>query len=201
MLDSILAGTSGFFLTTIEALGYPGIFLLMLLGNANIPIPSEIIMTFSGFLAGAGKLHFWLVVLVGALGDVAGSLISYLLALRLDHRMKTSKDYERAENWYRRFGAVSLFVGKLIPVIRAFIAFPAGIFRVGLGKFLFLVAAGALIWSFTLTYIGFVLGGNWDKIEPYFRKFDFIIAIAIIIVGIWYLKHRFSKSSHETMKP
>ena len=195
MLETILAAISGFVLNTIDFLGYPGVFLLMLLGNANIPIPSEITMTFSGFLVATGKFEFWLVVLVGTLGDLTGSLISYFIAHRISHQLKTSEDFKRAENWYKRFGMASLFLGKLVPFIRAFIAFPGGVFKVKLWKFLLLVGGGALTWSMVLTYIGFVLGGNWTTIEPYFRKFDFVVAGIIIIAIVWWLQHHFKKSS------
>src|SRR3989344_4015616 len=104
MLETLLAAISGLVLTIIDTLGYPGVFLLMLVGNANIPIPSEIIMTFSGFLVGTGDFQFWLVVLAGTLGDVAGSLISYLMAQRMSHKIRTGDDFKRAENWYKRFG-------------------------------------------------------------------------------------------------
>ncbi len=197
MLEAILAVVFGFVLNTIDTLGYPGVFLLMLLGNANIPIPSEVIMTFSGFLVAVGKFQFWPVVLLGTLGDIAGSLITYFIAHRLSRRLKTSKDLTRAENWYKRFGMASLFLGKLVPFIRAFIAFPAGVFKVKLWKFLLLVSSGALIWSILLTYIGFVLGGNWVKIEPYFRKFDFLILTFLVVGLIWWLRHRFGKSHKE----
>ncbi len=193
MLETLLAVISGFILEVIRTLGYPGIFFLMVLGNANIPIPSEIIMTFSGFLVGAGNLQFWLVVLVGTLGDITGSLISYFAAERLSRRLRTSDDLKRARNWYKRFGTASLFVGKLIPFIRAFITLPAGIFKVKLWKFLLLVASGALVWSFFLTYLGFVLGGNWTTIEPYFRKFDLIIAVILVLGFIWWVKHKIKK--------
>ncbi|MEX2033499.1 MAG: DedA family protein [Candidatus Colwellbacteria bacterium] len=194
MLETILAVISSFVLNTIETLGYPGVFLLMLLGNANIPIPSEIIMTFSGFLVGIGKFKFWLVVLVGTLGDIIGSLISYFAAHRISRRLRTSEDFKRAENWYKRFGMASLFLGKLVPFIRAFISLPAGIFKIKLWKFLVLVGSGALIWSIFLTYIGFVLGENWVTIAPYFRKFDFVIGIILIVGLIWWLRHHLSKT-------
>ncbi|MBI2594883.1 MAG: DedA family protein [Candidatus Colwellbacteria bacterium] len=193
MFEAVPAVISGFILGIIENLGYPGIFLLMLLGNANIPIPSEIIMTFSGFLVGAGKFQFWLVVLVGTLGDIAGSLISYRIAHRVSGRLKASEDFKRALKWYKRFGTASLFLGKLVPFIRAFVAFPAGIFKVKVWKFLLLVSAGAFIWSLTITYVGFVLGGNWTTIEPYFQKFDFVITIILVVGFIWWIKHRIKK--------
>ena len=194
MLETILVLISGFVLNTVETLGYPGVFLLMLLGNANIPIPSEIVMTFSGFLIGVGKFQFWLVVLAGTLGDITGSLISYFIAERASDRLQNSRDFKRAENWYKRFGMISLFLGKLVPFIRAFVALPAGIFRVRLWKFLLLVGSGALIWSLFLTYIGFVLGENWATIAPYFRKLDFVIAIVLIAGLIWWLRHHLNKT-------
>lgn len=190
MLETVLSAISGFILDVIQTLGYPGVFLLMALGAANIPIPSEITMTFSGFLVGINKFQFWTVVLVGTIGDIAGSLSSYFLAHQVSERLKVNHDFQRAENWYRRFGEASLFLGKLVPFIRTFIAFPAGIFKVKLWKFLLLIASGALIWSVALTYIGFVLGANWTTIEPYFRKFDVVIAIALIIAFAWWLRHK-----------
>lgn len=194
MLETILAVISDFVLNIIEAVGYPGVFFLMLVGNANIPIPSEIIMTFSGFLVGIGKFQFWLVVLVGTLGDIIGSLISYFMAHRISRHLKANKDFERAENWYKRFGMISLFLGKLVPFIRAFISLPAGIFKVKLWKFLVLVGSGAFIWSVFLTYTGFVLGENWATIAPYFRKLDFVIALILIVGLIWWLRHHWSKA-------
>jgi len=131
------------------------------------------------------------VVLVGTLGDVAGSLISYAIADRLRYRLKDNREFKKAEDWYKRFGAASLFFGKLVPFIRAFIAFPAGIFRVKLWEFLLLISAGALVWITFLTYLGFVLGENWSEVAPYFRKFDYIIAAILIIGFVWWIKHRF----------
>lgn len=190
MLEAILTAISVFVLKTIEALGYPGVFLLMLVGNANIPIPSEITMTFSGFLVSLGKFKFWLVVLVGTLGDVGGSLVSYFIANRISRRLRTNHEFRRAENWYMRFGSASIFFGKLVPFIRAFIAFPAGIFKVKLWKFLLLAGAGALVWATALTYLGFILGENWANIGPYFQKFDFVIAIILIVGFVWWIRHR-----------
>lgn len=193
MLETILTVISSFVLNTIETLGYPGVFILMVLTGANIPLPSEIVMTFSGFLVGIHKFQFWTVVLVGALGDIVGSLISYFLAHRVSRRMRGNHELKRAEDWYKRFGAASLFFGKLVPFVRTFIAFPAGIFKVKLWKFLLLISAGALTWSLILVYIGFVLGGNWDTIEPYFQKFNFVIAGILLIGLIWWLRHRLRK--------
>ncbi len=197
MLESALTLISSVVLDTIEALGYPGVFLLMFLGNANIPIPSEVIMTFSGFLVSLGKFQFWFVVLVGTLGDVSGSLVSYFIAKGVSRRLNAGADFKRAENWYKRFGPASLFFGKMIPFIRAFIAFPAGIFRVKLWKFLLLTGSGALIWSFGLTYIGFVLGENWTTIGPYFRKFDFVLVAVLVIGFVWWLRRHAGKGTSD----
>ena len=197
MIYEVFAWVGNFTVSIISALSYPGVVILMALESACIPVPSEIIMPFSGYLVAMGKFSLWLVVLAGTLGDIIGSLISYLVARRMSHKLQASNDFKRAENWYKRFGAASLFLGKLVPLIRGFIAFPAGIFKVKLWKFLLLIASGALLWSILLTYIGFILGGNWTTIEPYFRKFDFVI-IAILALGlIWWLRHRFSRP-HKT---
>lgn len=190
MLGPILAKLSSFVLGTINDVGYLGVFGLMVLESANIPIPSEIIMPFSGFLASRGAFSFWLVVFVGALGNLAGSLISYSMARTLEPRLRTSRHFLAAQNWFKRFGELSVFIGRLVPIVRTFISFPAGLFRINLFRFSLYTLIGSFLWSTFLTYIGFVLGENWTQIEPYFRKFDYLIGIAILIFLAWFLYRR-----------
>ena len=194
MLSSILAKLSGFVLGTINNVGYLGVFGLMVLESANIPIPSEIIMPFSGFLASRGAFSFWLVVFFGALGNLVGSLISYSIARPLEPHLRKSRHFLAAQSWFKRFGELSVFIGRLIPVVRTFISFPAGLFRVNLTRFSAYTFIGSFLWSTFLAYIGFVLGENWIRIEPYFRKFDYFIGAAILIFLAWFIYRRRNKN-------
>lgn len=176
----------------IKLLGYPGVFLLMTLESVNIPIPSEVVMPFSGFLALQGTFNFWAVAAAGTLGNVAGSLMSYYLAewiltIRKRYRflqlLLSEKHIEKTNEWFGKYGAYSIFFGRVVPVVRTFISLPAGIGKMNVAKFTSLTFIGSLIWSVFLTYIGFFLGSNWDVIGTYFRKADYAIAgIAVLVV-------------------
>lgn len=196
-INRIIEIVTVFVLNTIDSLGYVGVFTLMALESANIPIPSEIIMPFSGFLAAMGKFGFWLVVVVGALGNLAGSLVSYWAAIKLNDRIRRNKDFLRAERWFERFGEASVFLGRILPVVRTFISFPAGMFRVNLWRFSLYTFVGSFIWSAFLTYIGFYLGENWDILGPYFRQFDYVIVGALGIGFIWWLWHHLRNRNRE----
>jgi len=193
MLEYILETLTVFTLDTIESLGYAGVFLLMALESANIPIPSEIIMPFSGFLVSTGSFNFWLVVFFGALGNLAGSLVSYFAASKLDRRIRKNRDFALAERWFKKYGDISMFFSRMLPIVRTFISFPAGMFKVNIWKFSAYTFAGSFLWSWLLTYIGFVLGENWQTLEPYFRQFDYVIVgigVASFIWWIWHHKRR-----------
>lgn len=175
--------------------GYVGVFILMLLESANIPIPSEITMTFAGYLASVGKLNFWLVVFLGAAGNLAGSLLSYGVAYSLKHSAESAlskvffirrNGFERAERFFARFGVYSVFLGRLVPIVRTFISFPAGMFRVDLLRFSILTFLGSLIWSFMLTYLGFTFGEHREAISAYFEKFHILLILAVAGVVLWW---------------
>lgn len=193
MLEAILETLSLFVLNTIEAWGSAGVFVLMALESANIPIPSEIIMPFSGFLVSRGVFNFWGIILVGALGNLAGSLVSYYAAVPLTKYLRYKREFIAAEKWYERFGEWSIFIGRLLPIIRTFISFPAGMFKVNVWRFSILTFAGSFLWVWLLTYIGFFLGENWDIIGPYFRKFDFVIVGVVIIGFLWWIWHHYKR--------
>ena len=193
MLVNLLETISGFALETIDSLGMVGIFILMILTSANIPIPSEIIMPFSGFLAATGAFNYWTVVFVGTAGELLGSLISYHVGARLDGKLRHRKEFQSAERWYKKFGAWSVFLGKLTPVIRTFISFPAGLFKLNIWKFSALTVLGSFIWCAILAKIGFVLGENWEIIQPYFREFDYIIVGFLGLGFVFFIWHHFKK--------
>ncbi len=199
MIYSIFAWIGSFIVNVISALGYPGVAGLMALESACIPIPSEIIMPFSGYLVAVGKFSLWLVVLSGTLGNLIGSIIAYfvgyyggrpLIEKYGKYILISPHDLDRAENWFKKYGSASVFFARLLPVVRTFISFPAGVAKMPFGKFCLYTTAGSLPWSFLLAYIGIVLGENWQSIEVYFRKFDWLI---IILVGLfigWWLYHK-----------
>ncbi len=187
----------------IQSTGYLGIFILMTLESALIPIPSEITMPFAGFLAAKGDLSFMLVVLAGSIGNLIGSLIAYYIGYFLEENiilenikkygkfiLVSEHDLQRAKNWFKKYGDSIVFFSRILPVVRTFISFPAGIFEMNIWKFSAYTLAGSIIWSLFLTYIGFYFQSRWNVLEQYFRKFDFIILGAIVILVVFYLNRK-----------
>lgn len=185
----------------IEATSYLGIFILMALESALIPIPSEITMPFSGFLASKGELSFTLVVIVGTLANLAGSLAAYYAGFLLEETvllafirkygkfiLLSEHDYHKAKNWFRKYGDKIIFITRLLPGIRTVISLPAGMFEMDIKKFIIYTTVGCLIWSIFLTYVGYVLGENWNSLEPIYRKFEYVIVAFLVIGVLWYLE-------------
>ena len=201
MISLFLETISNFILLIIQKIGYLGIFFLMFFQSLNIPIPSEITMSFSGFLVQQGVFNFWLVVLAGTFGNLIGALISYHLAFSLVKNgwrekykilkiLISDRNIDLAEKWFQKYGSFSIFLGRLTPIISTFISFPAGLAKMKISTFSFLTFAGSFIWSTFLTYLGFVFAENWQVLQIYFRKFDYLILAAIIIgIGWWIWRH------------
>lgn len=200
-MSYILGVISSFILSVISKTGYFGIFLLMFLQSFNVPIPSEVTMSFSGFLATKGIFNFWLVVFIGAFGNLLGSFLSYKFAkffvkngfrnkYKIARILISDNNLKIAENWFEKYGGISVFFGRMIPVISTFISFPAGLAKMPLSSFLPLSFFGSFIWCFILAKIGFILGQNWNEIEIYFRKFDYLIlAVIVWILIVWGIRH------------
>ena len=193
----------GFIISVIQTTGYVGIFFLMTLESALIPIPSEITMPFSGFLVAQGKFNFLLVVLAGAVGNVVGSVLAYWLGFwgqeavvrKLIRRfgryiLVTEEEYDKAENWFRKYGDPISFLSRLLPAVRTFISLPLGVAKVNLGRFILYTFTGSLLWSALLTYIGVVMGGNWITLEHYFRRFEIFIALLGVLIVAFYVNHK-----------
>lgn len=191
----------------ISNYGYLAIFILMTLESAIIPIPSEITMPFAGFMAASGLLNFWLVVLVGALGNLFGSILAYGLGYKKGEGwvrqainrwgkwlLIREEEFDRAKIWFGKYGQTVTFFSRLLPVVRTFISLPAGIAKMSFPVFCLLTFIGSFIWSAFLAFLGYKLGENWMAIEPYFRKFQFVIIGGFIILVVVYirlhLKHR-----------
>lgn len=179
----------------ISTYGYFAIFGFMTLESALIPIPSEITMAFAGFLAGVGVFNFWAVVLIGALGNLIGSLLAFWLGKKMGEewiRMAIrkwgkwvlihEKDFDTSLNWFKKYGQGITFGSRLLPIVRTFISLPAGIAEMNLTLFSVYTFIGSFIWSAILAYLGLKLGQNWQMVDPYFRKFQFVI-VGIFVAG------------------
>jgi membrane protein DedA with SNARE-associated domain len=178
--------------------GYIGIFVLMALESACIPIPSEVTMPVGGLLAAEGKLSFFWVGMIGALANVVGSWAAYFigasggrpLLLRYGrYLLIRNHDVYRADRWFDKHGEATVFFSRLLPVIRTFISLPAGVARMPFARFTFFTFVGCLPWSFALAYAGFILGKNWERILPYIEPITYGVAAAIVLVaGAWLLR-------------
>jgi membrane protein DedA with SNARE-associated domain len=202
MIARIIEILSGFIVATISLLGYSGIVLLMAIESACIPLPSEVIMPFSGYLVSTGQMNLWAVGLAGAVGCVLGSLVAYRVG-SLGGRPLIEKygrfvlvsrhDLDMADRWFASHGEIIVFVSRLLPAIRTFIAFPAGVARMNLKRFIIYTFAGSLPWCLALAYVGQKLGEKWNKddtLKTWFHRFDFLIGIAaVLLIGWWVWRH------------
>jgi membrane protein DedA with SNARE-associated domain len=183
-----------FIISFISRVGYLGIFFLMVLESAMIPIPSEIIMPFSGFLVSAGKFGPILVVLAGSLGNLVGSILTYYFGLKVGRAfiIKYGKyvffkkeHLEFTERLFKNYGDKISFVGRLLPVIRTYVSLPAGIGRTNFIKFVFYTLIGSLIWNSVLTFAGMQLGNNWKNIDRYSIYLDIVTICIIVGFSVW----------------
>ncbi len=199
MVGKIIKLLSIFIVATISKLGYAGIVLLMAIESACIPLPSEIIMPFSGYLVYTGRFNLWLVGIAGAIGCVLGSLVAYwfgmyggrpLIEKYGRYVLISRHDLDLADRWFTRFGEIIVFASRLLPVIRTFIAFPAGVARMELKRFVIYTFLGSLPWCLGLAYVGQRLGQEWDTnptLKNLFHRFDFVIGIIILAAAVWWV--------------
>lgn len=199
---NLAATLAGWITAVISAGGYAGVAALMALESACIPLPSEVIMPFAGYLATTGRFTLWGVALAGAIGCNIGSSIAYAVGAtggrraidRFGHwALLDQRDIERAEWFFARFGRPAVFIGRLLPVVRTFIALPAGIARMPQLPFQLYTFAGSLIWCYVLAYLGYQLGRRWEN-DPALRSFLSHADVAIVVLmaaGVaWFLWRR-----------
>jgi membrane protein DedA with SNARE-associated domain len=193
-----------FITSFIGQLGYSGIFFLMILESALIPIPSEIIMPFSGFLSSTGRLDPFLVTLSGSLGNVVGSVLTYYLGIMAGRKfiLKYGKyilfrkeHLEITENLFRRYGDKISFAGRLLPGIRTYVSLPAGIGKTDFKKFVMYSFAGSLIWNSMLLYVGMNLGRNWKNIDKYSVYLDIAAVLSVAVFIVWFVYKTKRKSN------
>jgi membrane protein DedA with SNARE-associated domain len=197
MVARILEALAAFVIYVISTMGLPGIVLLMAIESACIPLPSEVIMPFSGYLVFLGEYSLWSVGLAGALGCVVGSVPAYYLGMyggrplveKYGKYILVSRhDLDMADRWFERHGEATVFFARLLPVIRTFIAFPAGVARMNMKRFIAYTFAGSLPWCLGLAYIGMVMGERWPTLRYYFHKFDLVIGAVIVAGIVWYVR-------------
>jgi len=199
MLESI----TGIIIHLIQSAGYLGIFGLMVLNATAIPIPSEVTLPFAGFLANHGGLSLMLIIIVGILGDLVGSIIGYSIGYLLEENLLlslikkygkfilvTEHDYQLATTWIKKYGAPVVFVGKMLPGVKSFVAVAAGITQVKFIKFVVSNILAALIYVSCVSYVGFYLGSTWGILGGYFRKFELAIVVLLILGGLFYINYK-----------
>jgi len=212
VVGKIIAILSSFIVATISALGYTGIVLLMAIESACIPLPSEIIMPFSGYLVYTGRFNLWAVGVAGAVGCVLGSMVAYwvgmyggrpLIEKYGRYFLVSHHDLDLADRWFSKYGEVIVFASRLLPVIRTFIAFPAGVARMNVKRFIIYTFAGSLPWCLGLAYIGQLLGEQWDKndtLKTWFHRFDFVIGIVILFAAAWWIWRHLKHARSDKLK-
>jgi membrane protein DedA with SNARE-associated domain len=217
LVAKIIEILSGFIVAVISSMGYAGVALLMAIESACVPLPSEIIMPFAGYLVYAGRFNLWAVGVAGAVGCVVGSLVAYYVGLKGGrpfvekygrYILVSPRDLDLADRWFARYGEVIVFASRLLPVVRTFIAFPAGVARMNLARFTLYTFLGSLPWCIGLAYVGQILGEQWDKnetLKTWFHHFDFLIGIAILAAAVWWVwrhvKHSRADAEHAAETP
>lgn len=194
MTEKILAVLFVLIKTVIGVTGYGGIALLMAIESACIPLPSELIMPFAGYLVFDGKMSLFWAATAGAIGCNLGSLVAYeigfyggrpLVERFGSYILMGRRELDWADHFFQRWGQAAVFVGRLLPVVRTFIALPAGIARMSRGRFHLYTFLGSWPWCFGLAYLGMKLGENWRSLGQYFHKFDAVIG-GLLVVGVVY---------------
>jgi membrane protein DedA with SNARE-associated domain len=196
---NIIETLSNFVISVIEQLGYAGVFVAMGLESACIPLPSEIIMPFAGYVVWEGRLTLLGVTLAGTLGCLAGSLVAYFVGayggLPLLERygkyvLIRKSELSRAHTWFERYGEIVVFVSRVLPIVRTFISLPAGVARMDVKKFSVYTVLGSLPWCFGLAYVGVLLGPHWSDLEALFRYLDIVVIAGIIGLVGYLIYHR-----------
>ena len=196
MVTQLIEALGIWIIGVISALGYGGIVLCMAIESACIPLPSEIIMPFSGYLACTGRFNIWWTGIAGAAGCVAGSVAAYAAGVYGGrpfiekygkYILISHHDLELADRWFTRYGDWAIFFSRLLPVVRTFISLPAGISRMPFWRFVLYTFTGSVPWCLLLAWIGMKLGSNWNTLRNYFHRADLAIGILIAAGAAWWI--------------
>ena len=190
---------SNFIIAAIEQLGYAGVAVAMALGSACMPLPSEVIMPFAGYVAWEGKLSLLGVVIAGTIGCLVGSLVLYyigayggrpLLERYGGHILVRKSELDRAHTWFAKHGEVTVFISRVLPLIHSLISLPAGIARMDIKKFSLYTVLGSFPWCLGLAYVGVLLGPHWSDLERLFRYLDILVIVGLLILIGYLVYHR-----------
>lgn len=204
-MTEIIAFLVNIVIAIITKFGYWGVMVASALESACIPLPSEVIFPFSGFVVHQGHFNFWLVIFYGMIGQLLGSLLAYyvgffgalpLLVKYGKYILIKEKEIKHTHEWFEKHGESAVFFGRILPVIRTFISLPAGVAKMDIWKFIIFTTLGCLPWLIALTYSGVFLGQNWVKIKTVFLEFKVvIIAVLLILLAIWIYHHVRNKNN------
>jgi membrane protein DedA with SNARE-associated domain len=192
-----------------DAIGWPGVAFLMAVESAAIPFPSEIIMPLAGWFLvkdkGHGPEYLLFAGLVGAIGNTIGSLVAYYAGLFGGRPLVlkygkfiliTPKDVDWADRWFQKYGEITVFATRMLPVIRTFISVPAGVARMNVWRFTIFSFLGAYPWCLGLAWAGYLMGEHWEDITGYFRPFTIPIVIVVTIGVVYFFYHRIQEIRH-----
>jgi len=192
---------------TVQSWGYVGLFVTMALESSSLPIPSEVILPFAGYLVSQGLINFWFAVLISTLAGVAGSLIDYFIGLKgmsvltkrstLRNLLYNKGRMDTAEKWFDKYGAPVVFLSRMVPGFRTLISFPAGAVKMPLAKFIAYTTAGCLVWDVILIYLGVYVGASWREVAGVAHYLIITAAVAFITVLAVFLIIR-KNSKHES---
>lgn len=199
MIDKFVSSISALIVGAIAHLGYGGVVLMMAIESACIPLPSEVIMPFSGYLVSTGRFGLQMVAITGAIGCLLGSYVAYYVGASggrwfLERYGRwvliAPHELEIADRFFERWGSPAVFFSRLLPVVRTFIAFPAGVARMRIMPFTIYTLAGSYLWCLVLAYVGMMLGNHWNTLGPYFHRFDGVIVALLAIAAAFVLYNR-----------
>ncbi len=187
--------------SSVRTFGYPGIFVLMLLESSSLPIPSEVILPFAGYLSFTGQLDVWVILVVATVAGILGSLVDYYIGLKgaqslIKHKfwgkiILSTAQLEAAEKWFDKHGSFMVFVSRLIPGFRTTFSFPAGATKMSMKKFVAFTTAGCLLWNVVLVYLGWYLGKNWTEVAGVSRYLIIVaVAVTAIVITVYLLVRR-----------
>lgn len=209
-MHSIIVAVTTWITASITQLGYFGIVIMMGIESACIPLPSEIIMPFGGYLVykHPDQFNIWMMGIAGALGCVWGSVVAYwagkyggrpFVEKYGRYILVRHKDLDRADAWFQKYGDAAIFFSRLLPVVRTFISFPAGVSKMHFWRFVVYTFVGSFPWCLGLAYLGLVLGNKWDtELKKYFHGADVVIVAVLVVLIALYVYHHI-KSDREYM--
>jgi membrane protein DedA with SNARE-associated domain len=193
-------GLAGWVVDVVDALGGPGVGLLVFLENLFPPIPSEVVLPLAGFAAAQGTFTLVEGIVWATAGSVLGALVLYAVGAAVGTRrlaaladrvpLMSGEDVHRADRWFTRRGPIAVLVGRIVPGVRSLISIPAGVARMPLLLFTLLTTVGSAAWNIALIVAGYVLGANWDRVEGYVGPVGTVVLVVLVALAVWWLARR-----------